>query len=414
MAVDEVDTLIIGAGQAGLAMSKHLRRHGMPHLIVERERVAERWRSERWDSLVTNGPAWHDRFPEDPIPDVAPDDFATKDQVVAYLEGFASSIDAPVRCGVAVEALYRKPDRSGFRAETPRGAIESRRVVVATGPFQKPITPGLIPAECGVAQMHSSGYRNPAQLPAGAVLVVGSGSSGAQIADEILRSGRRVYLSVGHHSRAPRRYRGRDNSSWLDALGKWNVRPSAPDTKHVTIAVSGADGGKTVDFRDLAHRGTVLLGRTEGFRGGVLRFAPDLRETIESGDRNYLSFLKDVDALIEREGLDVPEDPEAYQILADPACLVHPQLELDLATEGVSVVIWATGYSCDFDWVKVDGAFDPSGRPYHDAGISCIPGLYFLGLSWLSRRASAFIFGVWDDAEHLGKYMAQKDPSLTG
>lgn len=413
MPVEKVDTLIIGAGQAGLAMSHHLRVHNIPHLILERKRIAERWRSERWDSFVANGPAWHECFPENPMLHVEPDDFATKNQIIAYFEDFAASIDAPVRCGVTVKALRRDTDTQGFRVETSAGTIESRRVVVATGAFQKPVIPDLIPAQTGIAQIHSSEYRNPSELPPGAVLVVGSGSSGSQIADEILRSERRVYLSVGHHKRPPRRYRGQDNSFWLDKLNRWDMRPSGANQKHVPIAVSGINGGWTVNFRELGHRGVVLLGHTESYCDGVLRFAPDLRENIKAGDQDYLAFLKEVDALIEREGLDFPEEKNAHGVIADPYCLVHPQLEIDLAKEGISVVIWATGYSADFKWIKIDDAFEPTGRPIHAAGISCIPGLYFLGLPFLSRLGSAFIFGVWDDAKRLGEQIAQGDSHTT-
>lgn len=411
---EKVDILIIGAGQAGLAMSHHLRTHNIPHLIVEQKRVAERWRSERWDSFVANGPAWHDCFPGIPMRHVEPDDFATKDQIVAYFEGFAASINAPVRCGVTVEAVYRHPDSQGFRVETSTGPIESRRVVVATGAFQKPVIPCMIPAQDGIAQMHSSEYRNPSGLPPGAVLVVGSGSSGSQIADEIFRSGRKVYLSIGHHKRPPRRYRGQDNSFWLDKLKRWDMRPSGATTKHVPIAVSGINGGWTVDFRELGHRGVTLLGHTESYHGGILKFAPDLRDSIKAGDQDYLSFLQGVDELIEQEGLDFPEDKNARQLLEDPDCLVNPQLEINLAKEGISVVIWATGYSSDFQWIKIDGAFEPSGRPKHDAGVSCVSGLYFLGLPFLSRLGSAFIFGVWDDARRLAGYVAQGESHTTG
>lgn len=412
--VEKVDTLIIGAGQAGLAMSKHLRTYKIPHLIIERKRIAERWRSERWDSFVANGPAWHDCFPENPMLHVPTDDFATKDQIVAYFEGFAASIEASVRCGVTVKALYRDINNQGFRVETSAGPIESRRVVVATGAFQKPVMPNIIPTQNGITQIHSSEYRNPSKLPLGAVLVVGSGSSGAQIADEILRSGRKVFLSVGHHKRPPRQYRGQDNSFWLDKLKRWDTRPSEVTTKHVPIAVSGINGGWTVDFRELGHRGVTLLGHTESYRDGILHFASDLRDSIKAGDQDYLSFLKEVDALIEREGLDFPEDKNAHKVMDDPDCLVKPQLEVDLAKEGITAVIWATGYSSDFQWIEIDGAFEPSGRPIHDAGVSCIPGLYFLGLPFLSRLGSAFIFGVWNDAKRLAEQMAYSDTRTTG
>lgn len=406
MSGETVETLVIGGGQAGLAMSAHLGKQGLEHLVVERHRIAERWRTERWDSLVANGPAWHDRFPELTFDDIDPDAFTPKDRIVRYFETFAAQVAAPIRCGVEVRQLARTAD-GRFRAETTDGVITARNVVSATGPFQKPVFPAMIPAEAGVMQIHSSGYRNPGQLPDGAVLVIGAGSSGAQIADEVLRSGRQVYLSVGPHDRPPRAYRGRDFVWWLGALGKWDARAATPGTEHVTIAVSGAEGGKTVDFRRMAARGLVLVGRTEGYADGVLRFAPDLAGNIARGDANYLSVLDEADAYAARAGLDLPEEPEARAIGPDPACVTDPVLALDLKAAGVTAVIWATGYVLDYGWMKID-VFDEKGRPRHDRGVSEVPGLYFIGLPWLSRRASPFIWGAWEDAAHLAGQIAAR------
>ena len=256
MPVEKIDTLVVGGGQAGIAMSEHLSVNGVPHLILERNRVAERWRTERWDSLVANGPAWHDRFPgltfSDVDKGVGPDDFPLKDTVADYLVAYAKKIAAPVRCGVEVLKVERKAGQCGFRIETPAGVIEAHRVVAATGSFQCPIVPAMVPAETDVLQMHSTAYRNPAQLPDGAVLVVGSGSSGTQIAEELLEAGRKVFLSVGPHERPPRAYRGRDYCWWLGVLGKWDAAAQEAGKEHVTIAVSGAHGGHTIDFRLLA------------------------------------------------------------------------------------------------------------------------------------------------------------------
>jgi len=400
MPLEEVETLIIGGGQAGLAMSGHLAEHGAGHLIVERNRIAERWRSERWDSLVANGPAWHDRFPVKTFSGIDPDSFAGKDQIVDYLVAYAQQIAAPIRCGIEVKALHRKPDGDGFRADTSKGTIEARNVVVATGPFQRPLVPTVIPADSGIAQIHSSAYRNPGQLRDGAVLVIGAGSSGVQIADELVRAGRRVYLSVGPHNRPPRRYRGRDFVWWLGALGEWDAKAVAPGMEHVTIAVSGAHGGHTVEFRDLAARGIVLLGSAGTYENGLLHFKPDLANNIARGDANYLSVLDAADAYIAERGLDFPDEPKAREIAPDPQCISNPLFELNLAAAGIASIIWATGYALDFDWLKVD-TFDEKGRPKHQRGVSAVPGLYFLGLSWLSRRASPFIWGVWHDAEYL-------------
>src|SRR5580658_10318759 len=408
MAVTEVEALVVGGGQAGLAMSEHLSKLGVPHLVLERHRIAERWRSERWDSLVANGPAWHDRFPCMTFSGMDQDGFATKNQIVDYFVAYAKQIAAPIRCGVEVTALATKTDGAGFRAETSNGVIAARNIVVATGPFQRPIIPSMVPADSSIEQLHSAGYRNPAQLRDGAALVVGAGSSGVQIADELLRAGRRVYLSVGPHSRPPRRYRGRDFVWWLGVLGEWDARALTPGTEHVTIAVSGAHGGHTVDFRELATRGITLLGRAVHYQDGCMHFSPDLARNIALGDANYLSVLDSADAYVAAKGLDLPAEPAARKILSDTPCVTDPVAHLNLASAGIGSIIWATGYGLDFSWIKLD-AFDDRGRPAHQRGVSRVPGLYFLGLAWLSRRASPFIWGVWHDAEYLAGHIAARN-----
>jgi putative flavoprotein involved in K+ transport len=405
MAIEKVETLVVGGGQAGLAMSEHLSACGEPHLVLERDRIAERWRTGRWDSLVANGPAWHDRFPTMTFTGIDPDAFPGKESVADYFVAYALQIKAPIRCGVAVKAVRRNQGRPGFHVETSEGVMEAGNVVAATGPFQRPVMPGLVPADAGLEQMHSYAYRNPGLLPDGAVLVVGAGSSGAQIAEELLRAGRRVYLSVGPHERPPRSYRGRDFVWWLGVLGKWDAEAPAPGMEHVTIAVSGADGGHTVDFRRLAAQGMTLVGRTQSFASGKLTFADDLGRNLAQGDAYYLSLLDEADAYVARNGLDLPEDPDAREIGPDPDCVTHPVRDLDLAEAGISSIIWATGFALDFSWLQVD-AFDENGRPKHQRGVSREPGIYFLGLPWLSRRGSSFIWGVWHDAKHLADHIA--------
>ncbi|GAA1957011.1 NAD(P)/FAD-dependent oxidoreductase [Amycolatopsis minnesotensis] len=403
MSSQEVEALVVGGGQAGLAMSEHLSACGVPHLVVERNRIAERWRSERWDSLVANGPAWHDRFPGLEFAGLAPGAFASKDQIAAYFEAYAEKIAAPIRTGIEVKSVRRNEGRPGFHAETSDGTIEARYVIAATGPFQRPVIPPIVPGDAGPAQLHSSAYRNPAQLPEGAVLVVGAGSSGVQIAEELRRSGRRVYLSVGPHDRPPRQYRGRDFCWWLGVLGKWDAETPPSGAEHVTIAVSGARGGSTVDFRALAGLGIELVGLTASFDSGTLRFAPDLGANIAGGDANYLALLDEADAYVERNGLDLPEEPGARVLGPDPAGVTDPVLELDLA--GVGSIVWATGFAVDYGWLQVD-AFDESGKPKHRRGVSAEPGVYFLGLPWLARRGSSFIWGVWHDAKFVADHIA--------
>jgi putative flavoprotein involved in K+ transport len=400
----EIEVLIVGAGQAGIAMSEHLGLHGVPHLVVERDRIAERWRTWRWDSLVANGPAWHDRFPGQEF-NIDPEAFATKDQVADYLAAYAEKIDAPIRTGVEVTSVRKNDGRAGFRVETSDGTIEARYVVAATGAFQKPVIPPVVPNSAGTHQIHSSSYHNPQQLPVGAVLVVGAGSSGVQIADELRQSGRRVYLAVGPHDRPPRSYRGRDFCWWLGVLGKWDASAPPRGAEHVTIAVSGAHGGQTVDFRALASNGITLLGMAGPFENGLMRFANDLRANIVDGDANYLSMLDEADAYIARNGLDLPDEPQARILGPDPDCMTNPILELDLAAAGVTSIIWAIGFAFDYSWLQVD-AFDDNGRPVHQRGESSEPGIYFLGLPWQSRRGSSFIWGVWHDAKYLADQIA--------
>ncbi|MGX1500237.1 putative flavoprotein involved in K+ transport [Labrenzia sp. MBR-25] len=405
MAIEKVDALVVGGGQAGIAMSEHLGLAGLSHLVLEKKRIAERWRSERWDSLVANGPAWHDRFPGLTFDD-APDAFVHKEAVADYFEAYARKINAPVRTGVEVTRVTPLERRHGFRAETSEGIIEAETIIAATGAFQVPVFPKLIPEMPGLTQIHSTAYRNPEQLDDGAVLVIGAGSSGVQIAEELMNSGRKTYLSVGSHNRPPRSYRGRDFCWWLGVLNKWDAE-FVPGSEHVTIAVSGANGGHTIDFRKLADRGMTLLGMTRSCENGVLAFSDDLAENINAGDENYLSLLDEADAYIEAYGLDLPPEPEARNIGPDPECVANPLLELNLKEAGISTVIWATGFVRDYSWLEVN-AFDETGAPIHQRGVSSVPGVYFLGLPWQTRRGSSFIWGVWYDAKYLTDHIVKQ------
>ncbi|GAB6856425.1 flavin-containing monooxygenase [Microbacterium xylanilyticum] len=399
MSTEHTEVLVVGGGQAGIAVSEHLTRGGVPHIVVERGRVAERWRPWRWDSLVANGPAWHDRFPGMEF-DLDADAFAGKEQVAEYLTAYAEKYGAAIRTGVEVTSVRKNDGAPGFRAETSAGTIDARYVVAATGPFQIPIIPDVVPEAAGLHQLHSSAYHRPAQLLEGGVLVVGGGSSGVQIADELRASGREVFLAVGPHARPPRSYRGRDFCYWLGVLGKWDAATPAAGAEHVTIAVSGANGGRTVDFRRLAASGITLLGRAGAYADGVMAFAPDLAANIAAGDADYLGLLQDADAFVARNGLDLPEEPEAHLLGPDPASVMHPILQLDLAAAGVASIIWAVGFGADYSWLEVD-TFDQRGRPLHQRGVSREPGVYFLGLPWQSRRGSSFIWGVWHDAKYI-------------
>ncbi|PYI65061.1 FAD-dependent oxidoreductase [Arthrobacter livingstonensis] len=402
MSKQETEVVIVGAGQAGVAMSEHLSARGIPHLVLERDRIAERWRTGRWDSLVANGPAWHDRFPGLEFDDVNPEGFAPKERVADYFAAYAEKFDAPIHCGVEVKKVRRNDDRPGFQVDTSEGTINARYVVAATGPFQQPVIPPVVGGDTELLQMHSSSYRNPQQLSEGGVLVVGAGSSGVQIAEELRRSGRQVFLSVGPHDRPPRHYRGQDFCWWLGVLDKWSAVAPPSGAEHVTIAVSGANGGHTVDFRALAANGIRLVGRTNSFDNGTMHFASDLARNIANGDANYLSVLDEADAYIARNGLDFPEEPQARDLGAEPQDVTSLISELDLAAAGVTTIIWATGFAVDYSWLDVD-VVDANGRPRHQRGVSPESGIYFLGLPWQSHRGSSFIWGVWHDAKYLAE-----------
>jgi putative flavoprotein involved in K+ transport len=405
MPIEKIDTLVVGAGQAGIALCEHLGKQGVPYLVLEKNRIAEAWRTSRWDALVTNGPVWHDRFPNLEFKGSAPDEFVSKDRVAAYIEEYAGMVNAPVRTGVEVIKAERLKRRAGFRVETSQGMIEATRIVAATGAFQQPVIPQIVPKDAAVVQIHSAQYRNPDQLGEGAVMVVGAGSSGAQIADELNRVGRKVFLSVGPHDRPPRRYRGRDFVWWLGVLGLWDIAAPTPGAEHVTISVSGAYGGRTMDFRRIAGEGVTLLGRTEAYANGKLTFADDVAKNVAAGDANYNGMLDAADAYAEAMGLDLPLDPEAREVFVDPASLTDPIKSLDFAQEGITTIIWATGFKQDFSWLKVD-AFDERGAPIHQRGVSKEAGVYFLGLPWQSRRGSTFLWGVWHDAKFVADQIA--------
>jgi putative flavoprotein involved in K+ transport len=385
-------------------MSHMLTRRGCPHLLLERGRIAERWRSERWDGLRFQFPNWSVSLPDFPFPCEYPDGFATSSEIVAYLEAYARFVNPPVRCGVEVTGLQRG---EAFLAHTSAGSIAARNVVIATGPYQRAVTPELLADDCDLLQLHANAYKAPEQLPPGAVLIVGSGASGAQIAEELSRKGRKVYLSVGRHKRMPRRYRGHDLIWWLAEMGldRTPVDRRGPDA--TLPLITGAYGGHTIDFRDFAKLGITLLGRLRSGCGRTLEFADDLAQSIAYGDAAYDAFLDSVDAYVERKKMSLLAEPGARARHPDPPCIGAPLRRLDTRADGLGSVIWATGYGLDFGWIDLP-VLDGSGMPRHERGIAAVPGIYFLGLPWLSKMNSSFLSGVGDDAARIAEHIHQR------
>ena len=408
--VEHVETLIVGGGQAGLAMSHMLKRRSRPHLILERGRIAERWRTERWEGLRFQFPNWSVKLPDFEFQNRDPDAFATTREILKYLVDYANFVAPPIRCGITVTALKCEEGPWGLLAETSGGPVKAKNVVVATGPYQRAVIPNILPREHGLYQVHASGYRAPEQLRDGAVLVVGSGASGAQISEELCRAGRKVYLSVGRHRRMPRRYRGRDLIWWLRALGLDQTPVEQRGPERALPLITGAYGGHTIDFREFAKQGMTLLGRVKSANNCILEIAADLSDSLAHGDATCESFLDLVDAHIERLRLKSPEEPEARARRPEPACVAEPLRQLDLHAANIRSVIWATGYGLDFGWIDAP-VFDQRDEPIHHGGVTAVPGLYFLGLQWLSKMNSSFLSGVGEDAAVLADHIANRELS---
>jgi putative flavoprotein involved in K+ transport len=398
-----IETVIIGGGQAGFAVSYYLTQQDRPHLVLEQAaQAANAWRNHRWTSFTLNTPNWQSWLPGAEIPGDNPDGFLTRDEIIAYFEKYAERFHLPVRYGVRVESVAQKKSGNGYVVETSIGSFEAHNVVVATGLYQKPKLPafsGDFPPD--IKQIHSDEYRNPESLPGGAVLVVGTGQSGAQIAEELYQSGRKVYMSVSRAGRVPRRYRGKDANWWHDRMGDYertvDQLPS-PQAKFASKPqISGKDGGHTLNLHQFARDGVTLLGRIEGVAAGTVMLTPDLKENLARADKFEADFANKIDEFIAKNGIDAPEE-------------VLPQLrdgydteeagELNLKDANITTVIWATGYSFDFRMVRLP-VFDGDGFPIQKRGITDYPGLYFVGLPWLHNAKSGILFGVAQDAAHI-------------
>jgi len=416
MMPEMVETVVIGGGQAGLALSSCLTGLGHDHVILERGRLAERWRSERWDSLTLITPNWMTQLPGYAYQGDDPEGFIGRDEVVQFLEDYAASFDPPLRSGVHVESVQPHDGVSRYLVQTTdlvHGSavtIAARNVVVATGPFHQPRIPPLSAAlPAGVLQLASRDYRNPAQLPPGAVLVVGSGASGCQICEDLSASGRTVYFSIGRCQRWPRRYRGTDLVTWFDIMGLLDEvgRRQYLDPSYGCPAVlTGVRGGYYLDYDRFAAEGVTLLGHLRDADGGTVVFADDLRESLVLWDASREILERMIDTYIQRAGLDAAADEEGQLPAASTAWRSRPPiLELDLAACGITSIVWTTGFNYDFGWLEVP-VLDTNGEPIQLRGVTTSPGLYFLGLRRMYKMKSSFLFGVGEDAVYLAEQIA--------
>jgi putative flavoprotein involved in K+ transport len=404
------DIVIVGGGQAGLAMSYLLRQRGREHVILERDRVAERWYSQRWDSLRFQFPNWSLQLPGYGYTGNDPDGFAPRDAVIRFIEDYARFIKAPIRCGVEVKALEHEASSGRFLLRTADALIEADNIVIATGPYQRPSIPlasAALPPD--VFQIHAGDYRNPEQLPPGAILIVGAGGSGCQIAEELRLNGRTVYLSAGRHRIAPRRYRGHDLLWWLLAMGRMDITiDSLPDRKPLPpLMLTGVDGGHDIDLRHLAADGVHVLGGFHGIDGDKLLFLDNLGAILNGADKTLEDFKVAADSYVQAAGLDLPEDTNRAHGVACTQLLPTTSRALSWRAGNVRTVIWGTGYRGGFDWVHLP-VFDEQGVLRQRRGVTDCPGAYFLGLNWMHKQKSSTLFGVGEDAAYLADVITTK------
>jgi putative flavoprotein involved in K+ transport len=401
--MEKVETIIVGGGQAGLSTSYHLKQLGREHVVFEQaKKVGNAWRNDRWDSFTFVTPNWTIQLPGAHYDGNDPDGFLEKAEIVAYFEQYVEKFDLPVRYNTTVLEVAPLENENGYQVKTSGGMYQAKNVVVATGSFQKPKIPAFnanIPA--GITQLHSGQYRNPNQLPEGAVLVVGSAQSGMQIAEELYQSARTIYLSTGFAPRVPRRYRGKDIVSWLMDTGFFDQpveKLPSPKARFIgNPQVSGKDGGHSLNLHQFVRDGVKLLGHISGVQDGRVMFKPDLNENLAKTDKAEKDIIAMIDRFIETNDINAPQ--ETVPDLQD-GYTVELITELDLKSADINTVIWAMGYTFDYSLVKLP-VTDEDGFPIQTRGATQYPGLYFVGMNWLSTRKSAILLGVNEDVKSI-------------
>jgi putative flavoprotein involved in K+ transport len=397
---ERVAVAIVGGGQAGLAVSHLLKARGIEHVVLEKNRIGHAWREERWDSFCLVTPNWQCDLPGFPYAGPDPDGFMQKDEIVAYLEAYAASFAPPIRERTAVTNLASR--ERGFALATSGGEIVADQVVVATGGYHRTTLPRLAERfAAGIVQLHSSAYKNANALPPGDVLVVGSGQSGAQIAEDLHLAGRRVHLCTGSAPRTARFYRGRDVVAWLDRLGYYSLTVDEHPLRervreNANHYVTGRGGGRDIDLRAFARDGMQLYGRLNGVEGTRLAFGDDLAANLDRADAVAESIKTTIDAFIAQHGIDAPNEAR-YRPVWTPG---EPVRELDYREAGIAAVVWCVGYGSDYRWIDVP-VFDGGGYPRHRRGVTSEPGMYFVGLPWLYTWGSGRFSGVARDAAYI-------------
>jgi putative flavoprotein involved in K+ transport len=404
-AASDVDVVIVGAGQAGLTVSYYLRAYDIEHVVLERDEIAESWRSARWDSFTLVTPNWMTRLPGVALASGTAGDFLPRGAVVGMLERFARGL--PVHTGTGVLSVTAS-DR-GYTVVTTSGPIAARAVVVAGGGQRCPVIPGLASGiAADIHQSDAAHYRSPAALPPGAVLVVGSGQSGAQIASELVAAGREVLLATSRVPRVPRRYRGRDVHEWTVELGLYDQPADAvadpAELREPHPMLSGARGGHTISYQQLARDGVRLLGRLVHAEGHRLRFGPELAQNMQYADERASRFRRAVDEYVARAGIAAPPPDTDPAERAEPRPGMAPET-LDTRAERIATVIWCTGFGPDTGWLRVP-VLTPGGAPAHTRGVTAFPGLYVAGYPWLSNRGSGILYGVAADAARIAQHIA--------
>lgn len=399
--------IVVGGGQAGLAMSYQLRARGLRHLVFERNTIAHAWRTQRWDSFCLVTPNWQCQLPGFPYRGDAPHGFMVKDDIVAYIESYAAEIEAPLREGVAVTAIRQRPG-GGFSVSTSEGGYTADQVVMAISGYHVPAIPAFaerLPER--LHQIHSSAYKNPAQLPEGAVLVVGTGQSGCQIAEDLHLAGRKVHLVVGSAPRCPRVYRGRDAVDWLADMGQYDLpvddHPLKQDVRRkANHYLTGRDGGRDIDLRRFAVEGMALHGRLQAVDGPILSFADDLAKNLDGADAVYTGIQGAIDRHIAANAIAAPEQPHYTPVWAPDS--FEPVLDCEAA--GITGVIWSTGFRADYGFVDAP-AFDARGLPVHKRGVTAVEGLFFVGLPWLHTWGSGRFSGIARDTDYIAERAAE-------